>query len=91
MIAPCCGSRGKTLMGSLRRSPVLYHFRLDYCRALEAIAANRTRRDKGINIRISIRDLLAVQSRASEQADSLSNTLFKHRAQVCIGISEGHF
>ena len=34
---------------------------------LEAIAANTTRKDKRINIRISNRDLTAIQSRASEE------------------------
>ena len=36
-------------------------------RELEAIADNTFRKDKRINIRISNRDLLAVQSRASEE------------------------
>jgi predicted DNA binding CopG/RHH family protein len=34
---------------------------------LEAIASNTFKKDKRINIRISNRDLLAVQSRASEE------------------------
>lgn len=34
---------------------------------LEAIASNTFRKDKRINIRISNRDLLAVQSKASEE------------------------
>ena len=34
---------------------------------LQAIAANTFRKDKRINIRISNRDLVAVQSRASEE------------------------
>ena len=34
---------------------------------LEAIAANTFKKDKRINIRISNRDLIAVQSRASEE------------------------
>jgi len=34
---------------------------------LESIAANTTRKDKRINIRISNRDLTAIQSRASQE------------------------
>jgi predicted DNA binding CopG/RHH family protein len=34
---------------------------------LEAVAANTFKKDKRINIRISNRDLIAVQSRASEE------------------------
>jgi predicted DNA binding CopG/RHH family protein len=34
---------------------------------LEAVAANTLKKDKRINIRISNRDLIAVQSRASEE------------------------
>lgn len=34
---------------------------------LEAIAANTSKKDKRINIRISNRDLTAIQSRASEE------------------------
>ncbi len=34
---------------------------------LEAVAANTFKKDKRINIRISSRDLIAVQSRASEE------------------------
>lgn len=51
---------------------------------LEAAAASAFEKDKRINIRILNRDLITVQSRASEEGDILPDSGFEHHPQICV-------
>jgi predicted DNA binding CopG/RHH family protein len=57
----------KTLLDAVERGEFVSELTESRREQLEAIAGNTFRKDKRINIRISNRDLLAVQSKASQE------------------------
>lgn len=57
----------KDLLDSVESGEYISSLTEDRSKELEAAATNTFRKDKRINIRISNRDLIAVQSRASEE------------------------
>ena len=67
MIKPKLSKDEKALLAALEKGEFESTLTKERRRELEAIAANTFKKDKRINIRISNRDLLAVQSKASEQ------------------------
>ncbi len=60
-------SEEKKLLEAVEKGEFVSVFTEDRRKELEAIASNTFRKDKRINIRISNRDLLAVQAKASEE------------------------
>ena len=67
MIKPKLSKDEKALLAALEKGEFESTLTKERRRELEAIATNTFKKDKRINIRISNRDLLAVQSKASEQ------------------------
>ena len=67
MSKPKLSKEERDLLNSLEKGEFESTLTEERRRELEAIASNTFKKDKRINIRISNRDLLAVQSRASEE------------------------
>lgn len=67
MIKPKLSKDEKALLAALEKGEFESTLTKERRLELETIATNTFKKDKRINIRISNRDLLAVQSKASEQ------------------------